>query len=63
MQIIDNIPVYGTEIDQGALSQIKMCARTVRGSYGLIDFQRLADVLRRTPLDFVEKIEQKGRVG
>src|SRR5438128_361163 len=28
MQIIDNIPVYGTEIDQGALSQIKTCAHT-----------------------------------
>jgi tRNA-splicing ligase RtcB len=28
MQIIDDIPVYGTEIDQGALSQIKTCART-----------------------------------
>src|SRR5580698_5897058 len=28
MKIIDNIPVYGTSIDKGALSQIKTCART-----------------------------------
>jgi tRNA-splicing ligase RtcB len=28
MQIIDNIPVYGTSIDEGALAQIKTCART-----------------------------------
>jgi len=27
MQLIDNIPVWGTP-DQGALSQIKTCART-----------------------------------
>jgi tRNA-splicing ligase RtcB len=28
MRIIDNIPVYGTSIDEGALAQIKTCART-----------------------------------
>jgi tRNA-splicing ligase RtcB len=28
MQMIDNIPVYGTSIDEGALAQIKTCART-----------------------------------
>jgi tRNA-splicing ligase RtcB (3'-phosphate/5'-hydroxy nucleic acid ligase) len=28
MQMIDNIPVYGTVIDEGALAQIKTCART-----------------------------------
>lgn len=28
MRMIDNIPVYGTEIDEGALAQIRVCART-----------------------------------
>jgi tRNA-splicing ligase RtcB len=28
MQIIDNIPVFGTSVDEGALAQIKTCART-----------------------------------
>jgi tRNA-splicing ligase RtcB len=28
MQMIDNIPIYGTVIDEGALAQIKTCART-----------------------------------
>src|ERR1700722_12208111 len=28
MQIIDNIPAYGTSIEEGALAQIKTCART-----------------------------------
>jgi tRNA-splicing ligase RtcB (3'-phosphate/5'-hydroxy nucleic acid ligase) len=28
MQVIDNIPVYGTSIDEGALAQIKTSART-----------------------------------
>jgi len=28
MQLIDNIPVWGTPVDEGALSQIKTCART-----------------------------------
>jgi tRNA-splicing ligase RtcB len=28
MKIINNIPVFGTEIDAGALAQIKTCART-----------------------------------
>ena len=28
MRIIDNIPVYGASVDEGALAQIKTCART-----------------------------------
>lgn len=28
MQLIDNIPVWGTEVDPGALAQIQTCART-----------------------------------
>ena len=28
MRMIDNIPVYGTAVDEGALAQIKTCART-----------------------------------
>lgn len=28
MRLIDNIPVYGTEVDDGALRQIRNCART-----------------------------------
>jgi tRNA-splicing ligase RtcB len=28
MQIIDNIPVYGTTVDEGAMKQIRNCART-----------------------------------
>src|SRR3954468_17910155 len=28
MQLIDNIPVFGSPIDEGALSQIKTCAQT-----------------------------------
>lgn len=28
MRMIDNIPVYGTLVDEGALAQIKTCART-----------------------------------
>src|ERR1700674_3144585 len=28
MQIIDNIPVWGSPVDEGALSQIRTCART-----------------------------------
>lgn len=28
MRVIDGIPIYGTEVDEGALSQIKTCART-----------------------------------
>jgi hypothetical protein len=31
MQMIDNIPVYGTSIDEGALAQIKTCARSRAG--------------------------------
>jgi len=28
MRLIDNIPVWGTEVDQGAMSQIRTCAET-----------------------------------
>src|SRR6266436_5744163 len=28
MQLIDNIPVWGSPVDEGALRQIKTCART-----------------------------------
>jgi len=28
MQLIDNIPVWGSPVDEGALAQIKVCART-----------------------------------
>src|SRR5580700_3748542 len=28
MRMIDNIPVFGVEVDEGALSQIKTCAKT-----------------------------------
>src|SRR2546429_88630 len=28
MQLIDNIPVWGSPVDEGALAQIKNCART-----------------------------------
>lgn len=28
MQIIDNIPVYGTTVDEGAMNQIRNCAKT-----------------------------------
>src|SRR5580704_90559 len=28
MRMIDNIPVYGASVDEGALAQIKTCART-----------------------------------
>ena len=28
MQLIDNIPVWGTEVDEGAMSQIRTCAKT-----------------------------------
>src|SRR5579872_3371101 len=28
MQLIEGIPVWGSPVDQGALSQIKTCART-----------------------------------
>jgi tRNA-splicing ligase RtcB len=28
MQIIEGIPVWGSPVDQGALSQIKTCSRT-----------------------------------
>ena len=28
MQVIDNIPVWGSPVDEGALTQIKNCART-----------------------------------
>jgi tRNA-splicing ligase RtcB len=28
MRLIDNIPVWGTEVDEGAMSQIRTCART-----------------------------------
>src|SRR2546423_12311569 len=28
MQLIDNIPVWGSPVDEGALGQIKTCART-----------------------------------
>src|SRR5271169_7032354 len=28
MQMIDNIPVYGTAVDEGAMKQIRNCARS-----------------------------------
>ncbi len=28
MQLIDNIPVFGTQVDEGAMSQIRTCAKT-----------------------------------
>lgn len=32
MRIIDNIPVFGTSVDEGALTQIKVCAQDPRAS-------------------------------
>lgn len=32
MRVIDNIPVFGTAVDEGALTQIKVCAQNPRAS-------------------------------
>jgi tRNA-splicing ligase RtcB len=32
VRVIDNIPVFGTSVDEGALTQIKVCAQDPRAS-------------------------------
>jgi hypothetical protein len=56
MRMIDNIPVYGTSVDEGALAQIKTCAQRIASRSWLTStrvtqspsphrYQRLPEVL------------------
>jgi tRNA-splicing ligase RtcB len=40
MKIIHNIPVFGSEVDAGALAQIKTCARTATKTVLMADHHK-----------------------
>src|SRR5580704_9001192 len=60
MRMIDNIPVYGASVDEGALSQIRTCARTADRVALMADHHKGYAVPIGGVVAYAEKISPSG---